>query len=378
MKPFVSSPSRGALALVALVLVAGCKRGPLELSIEKKEYDTASKTLTLTMHGPKNTKIAARTGKSWDADSLEAFETDAEGSAKLEIKNDSTEREASAPVIWTFYETTKEKLAKAKSDSAVSKLTRRVTLTIPLPLPLSMDLGALRGFGVTMRYIDSTGVIFMSDGPTDGDVTIGDGPKRPLSGKSFPVEPMAVLGGKSPAALFGGGTVAPVCLPTTLEEGKKTWAGEYCFQPDQQRAATARIFKAVRSGPVKVPAEGTGNATLWLVSPDVAPVAKLIGTAKTFGDIGYVAIQTSLRVSKSCGSYRSSSGNTTSVLLNMYRETVVVYERRTGKKVASKELVPSSVCPTMTSARAGSATTTSGSFVPEKEVRDFIVASTPP
>ena len=193
MKSLVSSPSRGALALVALLLVAGCKRGPLELTIEKKEYAAASKTLTLTMHGPKNAKIAARTGKSWDADSLEAFETDGDGSAKLEIKNDSTAREASEPVIWTFYETTKEKLAKAKSDSAVSKLTRRITLTIPLPLPLTMDLGALRGSGVTLRYIDSTGVLYMSDGPTVGDITIGDSSKRPLGSKSFPVEPMVVL-----------------------------------------------------------------------------------------------------------------------------------------------------------------------------------------
>jgi len=369
---------RVAFVLAALVLVTGCKRGPLELTIEKKEYDAATKTLELTMKGPKKSTIVARTSKTWDKDRFEAFETDGDGQAKLEIKNDAATREGwDDTITWTFYETSKEKLAKAKGDLDVSKMTRRVTLPIPLPLPLAMDLGALRGTGVTMRYIESSGALFMSDGPADAEITIGSAAKRSVGGKPIPVDPMVVIGGKAPGALFGGGTVSPVCVPISLEEGKKTWAGEYCFQPDQQRGATTHLFKGVRTGPVKVPSEGTGNATLWLVSPDTAPVAKLLGTAKTFGDIGYVAIQTNVRTSKGCGSYRSSSGNTTYVSLSMYRETVTIYERRTGKKLASKELVPSSACPTMTTTRSGSATATSASFVAEKDLRDFIVASTP-
>lgn len=229
-----------------------------------------------------------------------------------------------------------------------------------------------------MRYISTSSALFFGEAPPGAEVTVGSGSARPIpSSKSVPIDPTLVFGGKTDA-LFGGTTVTPVSVPITIEEGKKSWAGEFRFEPDQQRSATAQLFKAGRGGPVKAPSEGAGKATIWLVSPDTAPTVKMIGTARSFGDVGYVAIQTSTRTSKGCGSYRSSSGNTIYVTLNMYRETVEVYDRRTGKKLATKDLVPSSACPQATSARSGSASTSSGSFVPEKDIRDFIVGATRP
>ncbi len=222
---------------------------------------------------------------------------------------------------------------------------------------------------------------FEVQGPAGATLRVG-AQEVALTGQAQEVKPdyAALVGAMDLAATFGSDRAdAKLALPVSIEKGDELVAfGTYTLSGVTLDNLAGRLFREVRNGPLKVGAEGTGRATMWIERPDgpTDSTARLVGEAKTLGDVGFVALsKTTPGASRPCGTYEGG-GASASVAVTAYGQEVALYDRRTGAKVAEQSFAPPTSCPSQVGARAGATFVSSGAFVDEAAIIDWIASQT--
>lgn len=165
-----------------------------------------------------------------------------------------------------------------------------------------------------------------------------------------------------------------VGVPIRIHRGDEAVEGEVRVSGTVFGGALARLVREVRSGPVAVATPGHGKAILWIHNPDgpTDPELQLVGDAAHLGDVGLVALSTSIEGKQiRCGTYGNGRGV---ALARSWGANVKAYELRTGKELGARTFVPPTRCPKSVYVSAGQTAATAGTWVDREAILGWLAA----
>lgn len=135
-------------------------------------------------------------------------------------------------------------------------------------------------------------------------------------------------------------------LPITLEfSDGKTLKRDVFVAKSALREVLVSKLKYPERGPTLLPGESpTTKGTGALLNVGSA-TGTFAGRAKLPTDIDYVVLQTKAQRTQACGRYRGDGGSVAELNLELTDASLVVYERRTGKKLATRTVKAKAECP---------------------------------